>query len=62
MSDKRYGIVFAPTAVEDLTAILEWLETEAPHKLKEWYASIKALIATLEQLPTRCPLAPENGL
>lgn len=62
MPGKRYEIVFAPTAVEDLTVILEWLDAEAPHKLKEWYASIKEQIATLDQLPARCPLAPENEL
>ena len=62
MPEKRYGIVFSPAAIEDLTQILEWLEAEAPQKVREWYVSIKAQITTIEQLPTRCPLAPENGL
>ena len=62
MPNKRYEIVFSPTAIEDLTEILEWLEAEAPQQVREWYGSIKAQIATLDQLPERCPLAPENGL
>ena len=62
MSDQTYKINFAPTAAEDLAEILKWLEAEAPQEVREWYASIKAHIKTLERLPTRCPLAPENGL
>lgn len=62
MPEKPYGIVFAPSANEDLNEILQWLECEAPHKVREWYHSIKAQIKSLEQLPTRCAVAPENGL
>jgi plasmid stabilization system protein ParE len=57
-----YDIVFAPTAHEDLKEILQWLEQEAPEKVSEWYAAIKAEIQTLSQMPERCPKAPENGL
>ncbi len=62
MSEQKYDISFAPAAAEDLAEILKWLEAEAPQEVREWYASIKAHIKTLERLPTRCPLAPENGL
>jgi plasmid stabilization system protein ParE len=57
-----YDIVFALTAHEDLKEILQWLEQEAPEKVSEWYAAIKAEIQTLSQMPERCPKAPENGL
>ena len=59
---QEYEIVFAPTAYEDLKQILQWLEQEAPAKVFEWYAAIKAEIQTLSQMPERCPIAPENGL
>jgi plasmid stabilization system protein ParE len=59
---REYDIVFAPSAYEDLDEILEWLSDEAPEKVSEWYAAIKAHIQTLSHLPERCPFAPENGL
>ena len=59
---QEYEIVFSPTAYEDLEETLQWLEKEAPEKVSEWYAEIKAEIGTLSQLPERCPKAPENGL
>lgn len=59
---REYGIVFAPTAYEDLDEILGWLSDEAPEKVPEWHAAIKAHIHTLGHLPERCPYAPENGL
>ena len=62
MSEQEYTISFAPTAAEDLAEILKWLEAEAPQEVRAWYASIKAHIKTLERLPKRCPLAPENQL
>jgi len=59
---RKYEIVFAPAAYEDLDEILQWLTGEAPEKVPEWYAAIKAHIQTLSHLPERCPYAPENGL
>lgn len=59
---RNYDIVFAPTADEELAEILDWLSREAPEKVSEWYAAIKAHIQTLDHLPERCPYAPENGL
>lgn len=59
---EEYELVFAPTADEDLRTALQWLDENAPEKVGEWYAGIKASIRTLSHLPERCPYAPENGL
>ena len=60
---KDYRVVFAPSSQEDLTSILEWLEQEVSvEKVKEWYGALKEQIESLNYLPKRCPLAPENGL
>lgn len=59
---REYEIVFAPTSYEDLDEILGLLSVEAPEKVSEWYAAIRAHIETLSRLPERCPYAPENGL
>ena len=62
MSARKYDIIFAPTAAEDLADILKWLEDEAPQAVREWHGSIKAQIETLKRLPKRYPLALENAL
>lgn len=59
---REYDIVFAPSAYEDLDEILQWLSDEAPEKVAEWHAAIKAHILTSSHLPERCPYGPENGL
>jgi plasmid stabilization system protein ParE len=59
---RRYRIVFAATATEDLDIILTWLTDKAPHRVEKWFSDIKARVETLHQLPNRCHLAPENGL
>ena len=58
----QYTIVFAPSAQEDLEAIVAWLHENAPEKTSEWLMSLRADIDTLNILPERCPYAPENGL
>jgi plasmid stabilization system protein ParE len=59
---QEYEIVFAPTAYEDLDAILEWLSEEAPEKVSEWFKAIQKHINTLSHLPESHPHAAENGL
>jgi hypothetical protein len=57
-----YKVVFSPTALEDIESCLVWLEEEAPEKVVEWYAAIKAHINTLRELPEAHPVAPQNRL
>jgi plasmid stabilization system protein ParE len=59
---RKFDIVLAPTAYDDLDEILHWLSEQAPEKVPEWFAAIKTRIQTLSHLPERCPHAPENGL
>ena len=60
---KSYRVVFAPSAQEDLTSILEWLEQQVElEKVQEWYGSLKEQIESLQHFPKRFRLAPENGL
>ena len=59
---KSYRVVFSPSAQEDLTFVLEWLEQKITlKKVQEWYGSLKEQIESLRHFPKRCPLAPENG-
>lgn len=49
-------------AKQDLDAILEWLLAhEAGESGLRWFRKLREAIASLSELPQRCPLAPENA-
>jgi toxin ParE1/3/4 len=49
-------------AKRDLDRILKWLLDEyAGDTGLRWFRGMKAAIDSLEELPERCPLAPENA-
>ena len=48
-------------ATRDLDAILEWLLAhEAGETGLRWFQRMKEAVASVAELPHRCPLAPEN--
>ena len=57
----RYRIEIDPRASEDIDQALVWIGEQAPHKVEEWFDSLVSEIHSLETMPERCPLAPENG-
>lgn len=51
----------SPQADSDLDGILEWLlSQQAGDTSLRWFQKLKEAVATLSELPQRCPLAPEN--
>lgn len=49
-------------AKRDLDLILEWLLTQcAGESGLQWFQGLRQAIASLSELPQRCPLAPENA-
>jgi len=49
-------------AEQDLDAILKWLLTqEAGEDGFRWFERMRKAVASLSELPHRCPLAPETG-
>jgi plasmid stabilization system protein ParE len=49
-------------AKRDLDAILEWLVAhDAGEAGVRWFRRLKEAVASLSELPHRCPLAPENA-
>ena len=56
----RYNVELDPRAVEDIENALDWLAEQAPDKVSEWLDALESKIQSLETLPERCPLAPEN--
>lgn len=50
-----------PQADRDLDAILEWLlEQQAGEAGQRWFRRLKKAVASLSELPQRCPIAPES--
>jgi plasmid stabilization system protein ParE len=48
-------------AQQDLNGILEWLlEQGAGQASLRWFFKLEEAIASLSELPHRCPLAPED--
>ena len=57
-----FRVEYSERAQQDLDAILEWLvEHGAGHKALRWFQQLKTAVATLCELPHRCPIAPENA-
>ena len=50
-----------PRADKDLDALLDWLmERQAGDTGLRWFRKLREEIASLSELPHRCPLAPES--
>jgi plasmid stabilization system protein ParE len=51
----------SPRADYDLDGILEWLlSQQAGDTGLRWFQKLQEAVASLSELPQRCPLAPEN--
>jgi plasmid stabilization system protein ParE len=55
-----FRVEIAPQAIADIDSIVATLRRAAPKAAREWLNGIEAAIATLTDMPARCPLAPEN--
>jgi plasmid stabilization system protein ParE len=56
-----FRVEITEQAERDGEAILEWLISHhAGDSGLRWFQGLKDTIATLSELPKRCPLAPEN--
>ncbi len=55
-----FRVEIAPQAIGNIDLIVASLQRAAPRAAKEWLDGLEAAIATLTEMPARCPLAPEN--
>jgi plasmid stabilization system protein ParE len=56
-----YRVETTAEAEQDAEAILDWLLAEhAGETGMRWFDALHDAIASLAELPARCPLAPEN--
>lgn len=56
----QYTVELDPRAIDDIENALAWLSEKAPSELPEWIDALESKIRSLETMPERCPLAPEN--
>jgi plasmid stabilization system protein ParE len=57
-----FRVEITPEAEEDANTILDWLVAQgAGAPGVAWFNGLKKAIASLREMPIRCPLAPENA-
>lgn len=54
-----YKIRLATRAKTDLETAFTYIEERAPEAAARWYRLVMAEIASLSEMPARCPMAPE---
>ena len=47
---------------KDIEHIYRYIADDSPKNALKWYSSIRKKISTLEEMPERCPEAPESEL
>jgi plasmid stabilization system protein ParE len=56
-----FRVELSEQAQRDIAAIYEWLQSQqAGDAGQRWFLALRAAVASLTNLPSRCPLAPEN--
>ncbi|HUO07044.1 MAG TPA: type II toxin-antitoxin system RelE/ParE family toxin [Phycisphaerae bacterium] len=56
----NYTVSITQQAIDELDAAFLWLLRQTEQHAPAWYNRVLDAINSLERLPTRCPLAPEN--
>ena len=57
---KTYEVVIQTSAEAEINEAFLWFYERVPDKAVEWYKNLEFSIYSLETLPHRCGLAPEN--
>lgn len=56
-----FRVDLSEQAQRDIAAIYDWLQSQQAGDAGErWFLALRAAVASLTNLPSRCPLAPEN--
>jgi plasmid stabilization system protein ParE len=57
----KYDVLVQPTADADIEAAYLYLfRHAAPDRAVTWYNRLEEAISTLDRMPRRCPIAPED--
>ena len=56
-----FRVELSEQAQRDIAAIYDWLQSQQAGGAGErWFLALRAAVASLKSLPSRCPLAPES--
>ena len=56
-----FRVELSDQAQRDIAAIYDWLQSQqAGDAGEQWFLALRAAVTSLTNLPSRCPLAPEN--
>lgn len=55
-----YHVEIAPTALLDAQDAFDWMEQHSPTHVDEWFNGLMDAVFSLDEMPRRCSLAPEN--
>jgi len=56
-----FRVELSDQAQRDISAIYDWLRSQQAGDTGErWFLALRAAIGSLADLPSRCPMAPEN--
>lgn len=56
----RYQLEVTAPAEQEIEAVEDWIALDSPEAAERWSQAIFAALKTLDTMPSRCPLAPEN--
>lgn len=56
---KYYEVIVQPRAEKDIEAVYRRLAKRSPSAAEVWMEGVLAALDSLEEMPARCPLAPE---
>ena len=55
-----FRVLVDPTALAEAEEALHWRRQRAPREALRWFHELWRAIESLQEMPTRCPLAPES--
>jgi plasmid stabilization system protein ParE len=56
----RYRLEVTAPAEQEIEVAEDWIAVDSPEAAERWSQGIFAALKTLDTMPARCPLAPEN--
>lgn len=54
-----YSLVVTPQAQADINEAFAFLSEHSPEAARRWYEAVRDAVLTLDEMPARCPAAPE---
>lgn len=57
----RYHVEVSEPAEREIEGAQDWIAADSPEAAERWADELYDTLRSLQTMPARCPLAPENG-